>query len=84
MNNLADWINYSKLTLNSNKTKYMYFIELDTKKYSQGNLIINIVDYILPYKIDHVKTIKFLGVIIDHKRIWKSYIYCITAKSLHI
>ena len=45
------WLNTNKLTLNINKSKYMYF----TKTMSNTKISINNT------KLEHVKTIKFLG-----------------------
>ena len=63
------WLNTNKLTLNINKLKYMYF----TKTMSNTKISIN------KKKLEHVKTIKFLGYHLDEKLTWKVHINYISS-----
>ena len=64
----AEWLNASKLSINTSKTKFIIF-ESKTKKYeTKINLKIN------NNIIQQAAFVKFLGVIIDEKLTWKNHI----------
>jgi hypothetical protein len=71
---LSYWFKANKLSLNLKKTN---FITFGSKVYSKYNNEVDIqIDKI---KIKQVSSIKFLGVIIDEKLVWKDHISTLSA-----
>jgi hypothetical protein len=71
---LYNWINFSKLALNINKTKFM--IITHKKKIDYDNVIIKIGENI----VERVHEIKYLGIIIDDKLTFNSHMKYIQRK----
>uniref|UniRef100_A0A8C6M4T9 Reverse transcriptase domain-containing protein n=1 Tax=Nothobranchius furzeri TaxID=105023 RepID=A0A8C6M4T9_NOTFU len=69
---LKTWFDRNKLSLNLNKTKFMLF--------GNHKKDINIEICVDNVYLERVNTIKFLGVIIDHKACWKSHITYVRGK----
>jgi hypothetical protein len=71
---VSTWLKVNKLSLNVNKTQYMYFT---SKRKYQTELINIAIDSV---KINETKQSKFLGVVIDNKLTWKAHISYISNK----
>ena len=70
---LVMWLNINKLSLNIDKTKYIIFsIKKKVKDMPDVTVGANVVE--------RVKSIKFLGVIIDENVSWTEHIYYIKNK----
>ncbi len=67
LNNINDWLNINKLTLNTGKCKYMIF---HTPQKNLNQLQLKIDNII----IDKVKEIIFLGLTLNEHINWKSHI----------
>ena len=68
-----DWFSANKLVLNVSKTHYMQF--------GNNNSTENETDlYINNMKIEHVRTVKFLGIFLDEEMKWKSHVNHIISK----
>ena len=69
--NIKDWFTANKLSLNVQKTKYLFFHKQSKKDdipLCLPKLIIN------NYEIQRVESIKFLGVLLDQHLTWKEHI----------
>ena len=73
---LADWFKANKLSLNSDKTKYMIFHPVSNHTILGPNQQISISGF----PLNRVTHIKFLGVILDDKLTWKPHIASIHTK----
>ena len=71
-NILPNWVISNGLALNLKKTKYMLF--------SRHNIELPDEFKILNKKIDHVKEVRFLGVIVDEKLNWSAHIKTLKSK----
>jgi len=60
-----NWLKYNKLSLNYNKTQYMLFTKQN--EYTDTNFNVQINNHLL----SRTECVKYLGVIIDDKLIWK-------------
>ena len=76
LKNITEWLYCNKLSLNISKTQYM-IMSSPGKRFNPNECIIQIDDQ----KIESVKEIKFLGIIIDEKFTWKSHIDYTSNKS---
>lgn len=74
MKYLYDWLNYNKLSLNINKTKYMTFTVKKNKNMNHRNVQIG------GEEIEKVKKIKYLGIIIDEKLLFVEHLNYVKAK----
>ena len=74
MNKIANWLNVNKLSLNSTKTKYIVLRSRNKK--SKHDLKISINEE----NIKQVKTITFLGIVIDEFLTWRDHIGLISKK----
>ena len=72
MNQVGKWMNANKLTINYSKSNFMLFTS--KKKKSKFKLEIN------NNHITEPDSVKYLGVIIDNKLIWKTHIEHICSK----
>ena len=72
MNNVANWFKANKLSLNTNKTHFMYF------KHLQQNLDTPIRIYIDNTQLEQKAQSKFLGVIIDECLSWNDHLHHVT------
>ena len=71
LSHLNDWFCASKLSLNTEKTKYLLF----HKAKSKDNLPLVLPDlFINDVKIKSENSLKFLGVMIDENLTWKTYV----------
>ena len=71
LSHLNDWFCANKLSLNTDKTKYVLF----HKAKSKGNLPLVLPDlFINNVKIKSENSLKFLGVMIDENLTWKTYV----------
>ena len=68
LESVDNWLKYNKLSLNYSKTKYMLF----TKQNEYININFNV--QINNHLLSRTKCVKYLGVIIDDKLIWKPHI----------
>ena len=73
LNNVSQWLNLNKLSLNVNKTKAMAF-RITQKKIIQPNIQIN------GSNIEFVENFMFLGITINNKLNWNSHINKVTNK----
>ena len=71
-NILPNWVISNGLALNLKKTKYMLF--------SRQNIELPDEFKILNKKIDRVKVVRFLGVIVDQKLNWSAHIKTLKSK----
>lgn len=65
---LSLWLKSNKLSLNINKTNFMYFKHINSKYVFRDNIYIN------DMPIDEKQETKFLGVLIDSNVTWSSHI----------
>ena len=72
LRNLAEWFRANRLSLNINKTHYIFF----SHKLLPSNLSICIDDIVL----EKVASTKFLGIIIDSKCTWRAHATAVTLK----
>ena len=72
MNQVGKWMNANQLTINYSKSNFMLFT--NKKKKSKFKLEIN------NNHITESDSVKYLGVIIDNKLIWKTHIEHICSK----
>ena len=71
LSHLNDWFCANKLSLNTDKTKYVLF----HKAKSKDNLPLVLPDlFINNVKIKSENSLKFLGVMIDENLTWKTYV----------
>jgi hypothetical protein len=75
LDNVINWLNANKLSLNANKTKYMVFHTVN-KKIEHLNLKID------NKSIELVNDFNFLGILVDSNLNWKSHINFINSKLL--
>ena len=68
----SEWLNENKLSLNVNKTNFMYFDLSHNKRIPKLSIASN--------EINEVETQKFLGVIFDNKLNWKPHINSVISK----
>ena len=73
MNTIAKWLNLNKLFINTTKTK-LIVVKSPNKKKHELNLSVN------NQPISQVRSITFLGVVIDEYLTWKDHIDTITKK----
>ena len=74
LENLSVWLKANKLSLNLNKTKFMFF--KSRKKLQELNLQV----YINDQQIEQVNETLFLGVVLDENLTWKAHISHIANK----
>ena len=84
LSHLKDWFCANKLSLNTDKTKYLVF----NKAKSKGNLSLVLPDlFIIDVKIKRENSLKFLGVMIDGNVTSKTHVELVdnkTSKSVGI
>ena len=68
LESVDNWLKYNKLSLNYSKTQYMLF----TKQ--NENIDTNFKAQINNHLLSRTECVKYLGVIIDDKLIWKAHI----------
>jgi len=68
LGSVDNWLKYSKLSLNYSKTQYMLFTKQN--EYIDTNFNVQISNHLL----SRTECVKYLGVIIDNKLIWKPHI----------
>ena len=69
--NIAKWFEANKISLNTNKTKYIFFHNKSQEDY----IPLKIPDLLITNnKIERLKHIKFLGLIIDENLTWECHI----------
>ena len=71
---VVEWLQANRLSLNVNKTKFMFF------KPKRKKVDHNILLTMCGVSIHEVENIKFLGVILDNKLLWKDHISYICKK----
>ena len=77
LSHLNDWFCANKLSLNTDKTKYVLF----HKAKSKDNLPLVLPDlFINNVKIKSENSLKFLGVMIDENLTWKTYVKLVESK----
>ena len=77
LNHLNDWFCDNKLSLNTDKTKYVLF----NKAKSKDNLPLVLPDlFIIDVKIKRKNSLKFLGVTIDENLTWKTHVELVQNK----
>ena len=77
LNHLNDWFCANKLSLNTNKTKYVLFHEGKSK----DNLSLALPDlFIDDVKIKRKNSLKFLGVMINDNLTWKTHVELVVNK----
>ena len=64
---ISEWLYMNKLSINTSKTNFMMF---SNRNIDVNNITINLAGS----KIEHVSSLKFLGITIDHKLTWKDHI----------
>ena len=74
LQNLVIWLNANKLSLNVDKTNYMFFSLSNQKLRYSSNVMINNVN------VTKVSHIKFLGIIIDSQLKWTNHVQYIRSK----
>ena len=74
LQNLVVWLNANKLSLNVDKTNYMFFSLSNQKLCYSSNVMINGVT------VTKVSHIQFLGIIIDSHLKWKNHVQYIRSK----
>ena len=67
LESVDNWLKYNKLSLNYNKTQYMLFTKQN--EYIDTNFNVQINNHLL----SRTECVKYLGVIIDDKLIWKPH-----------
>ncbi|XP_065639571.1 uncharacterized protein LOC136072316 [Hydra vulgaris] len=77
LENLNTWFKVNKLSLNTEKTKYILFHSNHQKNNIPRMLPLLKIDNI---NIERTKTVKFLGIIIDETISWKAHINTINTK----
>ena len=76
-NHLNDWFCANKLSLNTDKTKYVLFHKAKTK----DNLRLVLPDlFINDVKVESGNSLKFLGVMIDENLTWKTHVELVEKK----
>ena len=71
LSKIYEWFNANKLSLNADKTKYSLF----HKPSKTDNLPILLLKLLInDNKVERVKSIKFLGVLLDEHLSWKEHI----------
>ena len=76
LESLCIWFKSNKLSLNTQKTFYMVFHRARLKTIDNSSMDIIMDNYILT----KVNSIKYLGVIVDHKLNWLDHITYVKAK----
>ena len=77
LSHLNDWFCANKLSLNTDKTKYVLF----HKAKSKDNLPLVLPDlFINNVKIKSENSLKFLGVMIDENLTWKTHVKLVESK----
>ena len=76
---INEWFEANKLSLNVGKTKYSLFRK-PSRKDDLPLLLTRLL--IKKHKVEKVKSIKFLGVLLDENLSWKDHIKYIATKSL--
>ena len=71
LKNIHEWFKANKLSLNADKTKYVFFHKTRRSDYLSLQLPILYID---AYKIKRVYFTKFLGVMLDENLTWKKHI----------
>ncbi len=74
MNKVAEWLNVNKLSLNTNKTKFILFRSSNKKPKYNVKIAIN------DKNIEQVKSTNFLGIIIDECLTWNNHIAKVAKK----
>ncbi len=74
MNKVAEWLNVNKLSLNTNKTKFILFKSSNKKPKYNVKIAIN------DKNIEQVKSTNFLGIIIDECLTWNNHIAKVAKK----
>ena len=75
LNNICDWLNADKLSLNVSKTHFMIWAPRATMMSSLKPIVIS------GHEIDKVCNTKFLGIVLDDRLNWKSHIQYIKNKT---
>ena len=77
---IDDWLKVNKLTINTSKTKTIFFgTKKRLSKYHSDNLIIKYKDVSLSTE----KVVKYLGVLFDEELSWGNHIKMIKGKAYH-
>ena len=76
MNEITDWLNANKLSINTEKTKFILFRSKNKKVNSSINISIN------NNNIRQVTNITFLGIVIDQFLTWSNHLDLITKKNI--
>ena len=74
LSKIMKWLTCNKLSLNINKTKYMLFKHNKNQLSSSSELKLD------NHKLEEVKSIKFLGIILDNELKWEDHIFYIKKK----
>ena len=77
LKNIHEWFKANKLSLNADKTKYVFFHKTRISDYLPLQLPTLYID---AYKIKRVYFTKFLGVMLDENLTWKEHIELIESK----
>ena len=77
LKNIHEWFKANKLSLNADKTKYVFFHKTRISDYLPLQLPTLYID---AYKIKRVYFTKFLGVMLDENLTWKKHIELIESK----
>ena len=77
INKITDWLNANKLSINTEKTKFILFRTKNKKPKYTINISINI-------NIKKVKNTTFLGIVIDEFLTWCNHLDLITKKLLNV
>ena len=75
LNNLSNWLNSNKLTLNIMKTNFVIFCPYQNKLNYVPQISIFDNDKNKNDALDHKNCIKFLGLLIDENLSWKNHIH---------
>jgi len=76
MSALSEWFKANRLSLNIDKTSYILFCAGNARSIPQHPFEL----FIESFKVKRIESCKFLGVYLDDKMTWKTYIQQITSK----
>ena len=80
LNNLCNWLNSNKLTLNIQKTNFVIFHPYQKKLNYLPQISIFDNEKNKNVALEHKNCIKFLGLLIDENLSWKNHIHTLTTK----
>ena len=80
LNNLSNWLNSNKLSLNIMKTNFVIFCPYQKKFNYLLQISIFDSDKNKNVALEHKNCIKFLGLLIDENLSWKNHIHTLTTK----